>query len=62
MRGAGKHRYNRAEKSDMWSDADCIIEEGKNIFVSKFRNCMMHYNLNRDNKFRISENNFVNVT
>ena len=33
-------------------------EEGKNIFVSRFRNCMMHYNLNKDNEFSISENNF----
>ena len=51
-------KNNRAEKLDMWSDAECIIEEGGKIFVSKFRNCMMHYNLNRDNKFSISENNF----
>lgn len=54
----GYIKNNRAEKSDMWSDAECIIEEGENMFVSKFRNCMMHYNLNRDNKFSISENNF----
>ena len=51
-------KNNRTEKLDLWSEADCIIEEGKNIFVSRFRNCMMHYNLNKDNEFSISENNF----
>ena len=51
-------KSNRAEKLDLWKDADCIIEEGENMFVSKFRNCMMHYNLNKDNEFSISERNF----
>lgn len=50
---------NRADKNDLWKEVDCIIEEGENIFVSKFRNCMMHYNLNRDNEFSISEENFA---
>lgn len=54
----GYMKNNRTEKLDLWNDSDCIIEEGENIFVSKFRNCMMHYNLNRDNKFSVSENNF----
>ncbi len=51
-------KNNREDKNNLWKEADCIIEEGKNIFVSKFRNCMMHYNLNRDNEFSISERNF----
>lgn len=51
-------KSNRAEKLSLWKDADYIIEEGKNMFVSKFRNCMMHYNLNGDNKFSIAERKF----
>lgn len=51
-------KNNRAEKSDLWREADAIIQEGENIFVSKFRNCMMHYNLNIDNECCISERNF----
>lgn len=51
-------KSNRAEKLDLWKGADYIIEEGKNIFVSKCRNCMMHYSLNSDNEFCISERNF----
>lgn len=51
-------KNNRAEKLNLWQDADCIIKEGENIFISKFRNCMMHYSLNRDNEFCVSERNF----
>lgn len=51
-------KNNRVEKVNLWTDTDCIIEEGEIIFVSKLRNCMMHYNLNKDNEFSISESNF----
>lgn len=54
----GYMKNNGSERVDLWTDTDCIIEEGGIIFVSKFRNCMMHYNLNRDNKFSVSQNNF----
>lgn len=51
-------KNGRAEMLDLLKGAEPIIEEGEKVFVSKFRNCMMHYNLSKDNKFTISERNF----
>lgn len=35
-----------------------ILENGEGLFTSKFRNCMMHYNLEKDGVFAISDDNF----
>lgn len=53
------HAKNSGLKEiNLWKGVDSIIEEGKKMFSSKLRNCMMHYDLNIDNEFSISESNF----
>lgn len=40
------------------SRLNSIIRYGETLFISKFRNCMMHYDLKNDGVFAITEANF----
>lgn len=42
------------------NSAEQILTEGDGLFASKFRNCMMHYDLLHEGQFAISESNLNN--
>lgn len=49
---------NRADITGFADTIDSLLQSGDKIFVSSFRNCMMHYDLKNNGKFAISEANF----
>lgn len=49
---------NRAGMIDLIDSIDVLLQNGDGLFTSKFRNCMMHYNLENNGEFAISDVNF----
>ena len=49
---------NYTDGIEMISRLNSILEYGETLFLSKFRNCMMHYDLKNNGVFVITEDNF----
>lgn len=49
---------NHAELIDLINSIALILNTGEILFTSKFRNCMMHYDLKDDGIFAITEGSF----
>lgn len=49
---------NYTDAIEMISRLNSILEYGETLFLSKFRNCMMHYDLKNNGVFVITEDNF----